>query len=302
MRLGVVVQSEGRTLADVVAQVRAAAGAGFASAYLTQRTSWDGIGLAGAAAREVPGVEVGVAVTQTFPRHPLALAGQALTAQAVGEGRFVLGVGPGHSGEIEGRFGLPFERPARHVREYLTVLMPLLRGEAVDFHGETLTAVGRAEVPGVTPPPVLVSALGPAMLRVAGELADGTVTVWSGAELMGEYVVPSLTRAAAAAGRPDPRVLAITLVSVTADPDRVKARIAEELGAAGNLPSYRAVLDRQGLTGPQDTVVAGDEAAVERALRSFADAGTTELVVSPAGDEAEQARTLEFLASLGGRV
>ncbi|SEG65445.1 F420-dependent oxidoreductase, MSMEG_4879 family [Thermomonospora echinospora] len=298
MRLGVHIVDAGSGLEEIVGRVRAAADAGFAGAYFGQLTSWDAVGLAALAGREVPGIEVGTAVTQTWPRHPLALAGQALTAQAATGGRFTLGVGPSHPQIVEGLFGLPYERPARHVREYLTALMPLLRGEPVDFHGETLTAAGRVEVPVPRPPSVLLSALGPVMLRIAGELADGTVTVWTGPESIADHVVPAITRAAAQAGRPDPRIVATVVVSVTADPEGVLQQTVEQLGMAADLPAYRATLDRQGLTGVHETVVAGDEGTVERALRAYADAGATELIVSAHGDERDRARTLEFLASL----
>jgi F420-dependent oxidoreductase-like protein len=302
MRLGVHIVDAGSGLEEIVGRVRAAADAGVHSAYFGQLASWDAVGLAALAGREVPGIEVGTAVTQTYPRHPLALAGQALTAQAATGGRFTLGIGPSHPHIIEGWFGHSYERPARHVREYLTALTPLLRGEQVDFHGETLTAVGRVEVPVPRPPSVLLSALGPVMLRIAGELADGTVTVWTGPQSLADHIVPAVTRAAARAGRPDPRVVATVIVSVTADPEGVRRQTAEALGMASDLPAYRATLDRQGMTGVHETVVAGDEDAVERALRAYADAGATELIVSTAGDERDRARTLRLLASLGDRV
>ena len=298
MRLGVLVSGDGTDVEGQIGQVRTAAGLGFDSAYFSQLTSWDAIQLAALSAREVPGIDVGTSVTQTYPRHPLVLAGQALTAQAVSRNRFTLGIGPSHPSIIEDQFGQSYDQPARHVREHLAALGPLLRGERVDYHGETLTAVGQVDVPGTTPPPVLLAALGPVMLRIAGELTDGTVTVWTGPRTIGEYIAPTLTRAANAAGRPDPRVVAIALVSVTADPDRTRQRAVEGLGAAGQLPSYRRILDRQNLSGVDETVVAGDENTVARAVRAYADAGTTDLVVGAFGDERERTRTLEVVAGL----
>jgi F420-dependent oxidoreductase-like protein len=298
MRLGVLVGGADLGLEAAVGQVRAAADAGLDSAWFTQQLSWDAIVLAALSAREVPGIDVGTSVTQTYPRHPLALAGQALTAQAASRNRFTLGIGPSHRTIIEQQFGYSYDRPARHVREYLSALRPLLRGEDAGYHGQTLTAVGHMSTPGAQEPSVLLAALGPVMLRIAGELADGTVTVWTGPRAIAEYIAPAVTRAAADAGRPAPRVVASIIMSVTADPDRARQRVAAAMGHAGQLPSYRALLDRQGQEGVHETVVAGDEAAVERAVRAYADAGATELVASLAGDEDDRARTRAFLATL----
>jgi F420-dependent oxidoreductase-like protein len=179
MRLGVLAGGAGLGLAELTGQVRAAADAGLDSAWFTQQLSWDAITLAALSAREVPGIDVGTAVTQTYPRHPLALAGQALTAQAASGNRFTLGIGPSHRPVIEGQFGYSYDRPAAHVREYLSALAPLLRGEPADHRGPALTAVGQLTAPGARPPSVLLAALGPVMLRIAGELADGVVTVWT---------------------------------------------------------------------------------------------------------------------------
>ncbi|MCO5993745.1 TIGR03564 family F420-dependent LLM class oxidoreductase [Actinoallomurus rhizosphaericola] len=303
MRLGVMfgVAVENAALPKLIEEVRAAAEAGLDSAYFSQLFSWDAVTLAALVAREVPGIDVGTAVTPTHPRHPLALAGQALTAQAASGNRFILGVGPSHPEIIEKAFGHSYDRPARHVREYLTALMPLLRGEEVDHHGEVITAVGRTRVPGAVAPPVLLAALGPVMLRIAGELADGVVTVWTGPRGIGEHIAPAVGRAAAQAERPDPRVVAGVMVSVTHDPDRVRQGVAAAVGAAGRLPSYRAALDRQGMSGVHETVVAGDEDTVERAIRAYADAGATEFVASPVGDEQERARTVAFLSAVRSR-
>jgi F420-dependent oxidoreductase-like protein len=301
MRLGVLVGGAGLGLDEVVGQVRAAADAGLDSAWFTQQFSWDAIVLAALSAREVPGIDVGTAVTQTYPRHPLALAGQALTAQAASRNRFTLGVGPSHRPVIEGQFGYSYDRPAAHVREYLSALGPLLRGEQADYHGPSLTAAGQISAPGARAPSVLLAALGPLMLRIAGELADGTLTVWTGPQAVADYVAPAITRAAARAGRPAPRIVASIIVSVTADPDGVRDRVAAALGAAGQLPSYRAMLDRQGRAGVHETVVAGDERTVEQAVRAYAEAGATELVASLSGGEQDRARTREFLAALRRR-
>jgi Luciferase-like monooxygenase/SnoaL-like domain len=201
-------------------------------------------------------------------------------------------------GGVEGMFGLPRDRPALRMREYLAVLRPLLRGEPVDHHGETLTVRGQVGVPGATPPQVLLAALGPEMLKVAGEHADGTATWMTGPRTLADHIVPKLMRAAQEAGRRAPRVVAGLLVCVTDDPDGAREQIASQFAPAGGVPEYRAVLDREGAAGPQDVAAIGNEAAVMRQLRRLADAGVTELVAAPFGTADEQARTQSLLADI----
>jgi F420-dependent oxidoreductase-like protein len=296
MRIGLNVNEMGVPLDGVVAGVRAAAEAGMSGAWLGQRPGWDALTTLALAGREVPDIPLGTAIVPSYPRHPLVLAAQALTTQAATGNRLTLGVGTSHRHIVEGQFGLSFERPARHLREYLTALQPLLRGESVAYRGETLAATGQVLAPGAEPPSVLVGALGPAMLKVAGELTDGTVTVWAGPRALADHVVPAITKAAA--GRPDPRVVALTIVSVTGDPDARRAEIAQQLGQAGSQPSYRAILDREGAAGPVDTAVLGDERTVTAGLRRLADAGATELIAYPLGPAEDQSRTLRLLADL----
>jgi F420-dependent oxidoreductase-like protein len=283
-------------LAELVDQVKTAAEAGFGTAWSAQALGWDALTALAVAGGRVPGIGLGTAVVPVPQRHPLLLASQALSVQAATGNRLTLGIGAGIAMMVQQLFGLPGDRPARRMREYLSVLIPLLRGETVDHHGETLTAVGSAGVPGAEPPPVLVAALGPAMLRLAGELADGTVTWMTGPRTLADHIVPSITRAAEDAGRPAPRVVAGLVVCVTHDQAGVRGRIAEHFALAGQVPEYRAVLDREGAAGPQDVVIVGDEDAVAKDLDRLADAGVTEFVASPFGDAAEQARTLAVLS------
>jgi F420-dependent oxidoreductase-like protein len=234
----------------------------------------------------VPGIGLGTAVVPTPQRHPLVLASQALSVQAATGNRLTLGVGAGVGAMVSGMFGLPADRPAARMREYLSVLRPLLRGETVDHHGDTLTAVGSVAVPGAEPPPVLLAALGPAMVRVAAELADGAVTWMAGPR--------SLTRAAERV----PRLVAGLPACVTGDPVGVRARIDDAFGLAARVPEYRAALDREGATGPSDVAVVGDEDAVASHVTRLADAGVTEFVAAPFGTPGEQRRTTAFLAEL----
>ncbi|WP_019630941.1 TIGR03564 family F420-dependent LLM class oxidoreductase [Actinomadura atramentaria] len=296
MRIGVFLLAGGAPLDTIADQARHAAGLGYASAFFGQLTGWDAIAVAAEAARRAPGLEVGTAVVHTYAQHPVGLAGRALTASALTGGRFTLGVGPSHPGFVQDLYGASYERPARHVREYLTVLRPLLAGEEVEYQGATLSTKAQVSAPGAAVPPIILSALGPVMLKIAGELADGVVTTWTGAAALADHIVPSAARAAEAAGRPAPRVLAGISVALTDDPDGVRAELGAQLGFAGNLPAYRAILDRQGLDGVHETLLAGDEKTLERDLARFADAGVTDLLVSAHGDDELRERTLAFVA------
>ncbi|MDA3627873.1 TIGR03564 family F420-dependent LLM class oxidoreductase [Saccharopolyspora sp. WRP15-2] len=296
MRIGLCIDERGRTHGELLADVRAAAAAGFGAFWLGQHDSWDALTALTALGAEVPGIRLGTAIVPTYPRHPLALAGQALTAQAVIGNRLDLGIGPSHRTIIEDQFGYDFDKPTRHVREYLSALGPLLRGEAVDHRGAVLRATGRVDVPGARPPGLLLSALGPVMLRIAGELADGTITVWAGPRALDEHIVPTISAVAQ-----QPRVVAMVSVCVTSEVDAAREQFAEQLAVAGELPAYRAVLDRQGLNGPEDVAVIGDDLAVERELRRFVEAGATELVAAPFGTADDQRRTRSVLAALNAR-
>lgn len=165
MRLGIRIDTDGAGPDTILERVAVLAAAGLDSAYFSQLISWDAIDLAAICAWTVPGIDVGTAVTQTYPRHPLGLASQTPTAQAVSGNRFTLGLGPSHPPIIEGQFGYSYDRPARHVREYLSALGPILRGADTDYHGETLTAVGKVALPGARAPSVLLATLGPVMRR-----------------------------------------------------------------------------------------------------------------------------------------
>ncbi|PSR61250.1 LLM class F420-dependent oxidoreductase [Nocardia sp. MDA0666] len=198
----------------------------------------------------------------------------------------------------EAEHGLSYERPVRHVREYLSALTPLLRGETTDYRGETLRAAGTIEVAGATPPSVVVSALGPAMLKIAGELADGSVTTWTTPDIIAEHIGPRLAAAAAAAGRPTPRTVVVVSAAVTHDPDELRQELAQALAPASRLPSYRALLDRQHLTGVHETALLGSEDVVAEGISAYARAGATDLIVSVRGDAAAQQRTRELVSAV----
>ncbi|HEY8524993.1 MAG TPA: TIGR03564 family F420-dependent LLM class oxidoreductase [Acidimicrobiales bacterium] len=283
-------------LADVVDEVRRAAQLGLAGAWWNEVFSWDALTALAVAGARVPGIPLGTAVVTTPRRHPVTLASQALTAQAATGNRLTLGIGPSHRSIVESALGLAWDRPARRVRAYLEVLLPLLRGAPVEARNDFHRVAAQVAVPGAEPPPVLLAAHGPNMLRIAGELADGALATWTSPRVVADHIVPHLT--AAAAGRPAPRVVVSLPVSVTDDPDGARDRVARQFGVANELPSYRFVLDLAGAAGVHETVIVGDEAAVAAELRRHAEAGTTELIAAPFGPPEAVARTLRLLAEL----
>ncbi len=295
MQIGIWIDDE-KPLPAVLDAVVDAERRGFARAWFGQRLGWDPLTVIAAVGDRAPRIGLGTAVVVTWSRHPLTLAAEALTVQAAVQGRLTLGIGPSHQPIVEGRFGHRWHRPGQHVAEQLDVLRPALRGEAVEVHGETVTAAGTLSTPGSLAPPLLLAAHGPRLLRLAGEKADGVITTWTDARGLAENVVPAVR--AAAAGRPDPQIVVGVIATLTDDPDAARAHVARTFGMAGELPSYRRSLDQAGFTGPEDTIIAGNEAELEKAVRRFADAGATELQLCPAGPPVEQARTIELFGEL----
>jgi F420-dependent oxidoreductase-like protein len=253
------------------------------------------LALGGARTRRV---ELGTFVVPTFTRHPVVMAQQALSAQAATGGRFVLGIGLSHRVAMEGQLGFDFSRPIRHMREYLTCLAALLDGQTVDFAGEEFRVHGFALTPppGIRPPPILVAALGPQMLRLAGRLSAGTA-IWVGGPRYVAQAAEAIRAAAHEAGRPAPRVLASVPVCVTDHAKGVREAAAQFFVRYGQLPSYRAILDREGAGGPEDVALIGNEATVQAGIAAFADAGATDFsaaIFAPPGENA--GRTLALLA------
>lgn len=302
MRIGVMIGGDGRRLSldDVIGIARQVEAAGLDDVWMANIFSFDAISTLMLVGRATTRVGLGTAVTPTYPRHPTAIAQQALTTAAATGNRFTLGIGLSHQLVIENMLGLSYRQPARHMREYLSVLMPLARGETANYHGEEYRVSNVAlDVPGATRLPVVVAALGPVMLKIAGELADGTNTWMVGPKTMASHIVPRLRSAATAAGRPEPHVVGGFPIILTNRPDEARAKIGQSLTIYGQLPSYRAMLDREGVAGPADVAIAGDENALRGALKRLEDVGVTHFNAAIAAvEDGAFERTLEFLSSL----
>ncbi len=287
------------TIDQIIDEARAAAADGLHTYWVSQIFGHDALTALAVVGREVPGIELGTAVVPTYPRHPMMLAQQALTVQAASGGRLALGIGLSHQVVVESLWGLSFAKPVRHLREYLSVLVPLLEGKPVGFQGEDYRVQGGINVPGGSRPSVLVAALGTQMLRVTGALADGTSTWCVGPKTLRDHTIPTLAQAAADAGRPAPRVVVAMPVCVTDDVDAARVRASEVFAIYNSLPSYRAMMDREGVDGPKDLAIVGSEAEVMGQIRELEAIGTTDFNagVFP-GNPDEAARTRAVLRSL----
>jgi 5,10-methylenetetrahydromethanopterin reductase len=298
MRFGAGIDTS-KPVAEVIAEVQRLADGGFATASISQIFSYDALTLAAVVGSQVPDIELMTAVVPTYPRHPIMLAAQALTVQAATGGRLALGIGLSHQIVIEMMFGYSFERPARHMREYLSALVPLLRREQVSVEGETLKASTFAPLEvDATAPEVLVAALGPTMLRLAGTMADGTVTWMTGPATLESHIIPSIRTAADEAGRPAPRIAAGLPVCVTDDVEAARQRAAKIFAIYGTLPSYQAMLEREGASGPADVAIVGDEDAVRDQIQHLDAIGVTDFAASIYGSAGERERTMALVRSL----
>jgi F420-dependent oxidoreductase-like protein len=304
MRIGIGIgdiAGEPADIAGLVAQAKRAEAAGFASGWFANIFGLDAITAAALCARETATIELGTAVVPTYPRHPVAMAQQALSAQAAAGGRFTLGIGLSHQIVIEGMLGMSFARPYSHMREYLAVLAPLLRTESVSHSGSEYRVAAALNVPGARACPLLVAALAPRMLALTGAQADGTITWMTGPKTLREHTVPRIREAAARAGRPAPRVVVGLPIAVTREATAARQAAATQFQMYGTLPSYRAMLDREGVEGPADVAIVGDEDDVGERLRRLDELGATDLLAIPfrvPGDGAAVERTRALLSSL----
>jgi len=302
MRIGIMsgaVEGPDRSLEGLLALAKRVEDLGFATLWLAQVFGLDAITALSIAGRETRRIELGTAVVPTYPRHPLAIAQQALTAQVASGGRFTLGIGLSHQIVIENMLGLSYARPARHMREYLAVLTPLLRGEKAEFEGEQYRVSAALGFPDAAEVPVLVAALGKVMLGLAGSLCQGTITWMTGEKSLESHVIPSITAAASEAGRPKPRIVAGLPIVLTDDPDGAREKVGQILQTYGFLPSYRTMLDREGAAGPADVAIVGDEKEISTRVDRLREIGATDLMAAVIPlEEGAMDRTLECLAGL----
>ena len=297
----------------MIRDIEWAEAAGMDTAWIPQIPSdFDALLTVSLLATKTTKIELGTAVVPLQAQHPIALARQALSAHAIAGGRLALGVGPSHHWIVSDMLGLPYEKPAAYTRDYLEVLQAAFRGPGpVDVENDTFTVHNPLELGPVAPLPVLVAALGPVMLRIAGERADGTVLWMADERAIGGHIAPRITKAADNAGRPAPRIIAGIPVTLCAPSqvDAARERANRILGEAEFSPNYQRLLDQGEAKDVGDICAAGDEEAILARFRSFADAGVTDLSVRllPIGDNrdeliASKRRTREVIAELAAQV
>jgi 5,10-methylenetetrahydromethanopterin reductase len=257
---------------------------GFTRVWMTQMPyDVDLLTVLAAALREVPDINVGSGVVPIQNQHPMLLAQRALTLNFIANGRFTLGIGVTHRMVTEGMWGISWDKPVRYMREYLDGLLPLLAREPADAAGEIVTTRGALQIPDAPTPEVYIAALGPQMLRLTGRRTAGTVTWMTGPKTLKEHIGPTLRTAAAEAGRPEGavRVAAALPVGVTDDTEILRKVAAQQFAMYGQLPSYQAMLEREGYSGPEDAALIGNEDDVSRRLDELRDAGVDEFAVDP---------------------
>lgn len=285
-------------LADAADLVRGAEADGIASVWLSQGFGHDTLTVIGAIARETGRVRLGTAVVPVYPRHPLALAQQALTANELAGGRLVLGVGSSHPQVVGPCWGMSYDRPARYMREYLQALAGGLT-QRVRFTGEVITARGDLTIAGDPPAPsVMVSALGPAMLAAAGTYASGTITWLVGPRTIRELTAPAIAAAAEAAGRPAPEIVVTAPICVTGDSARARVEIDRVLSWYDDKPAYVSALRREGLERAHELAIIGDADHVRAEIARFAEAGATTFAAQFYGDADERAAGRELIGAL----
>jgi 5,10-methylenetetrahydromethanopterin reductase len=305
----------GTRLDELLALVRGAAELGYSTVWLSQspgggprgRSSrgtrhqvfgYDPLTAFAVASQHVATIEFGTNIIAIYPRHPMVLAEQVLTLVAAHAAPVVLGLGVSHRHAVEDQWGYRYDRAALRMREYLQVLDALLSTGAVWFDGQTVTARGSLLIDGVAPVSTLVAALGPQMLRVAGEKADGAITWMTGVRTLAGHIRPRLDQAAAASGRGTPRLVAMMPVCITACPEAARALARHKYLVYRTLPNYRAVLAREGAEDCADIAVVGDEEAVAGQLKRLADAGVDDLCAMLFGTPAEMEFTRSLLPAL----
>ncbi len=302
MRIGL---SGGAATVDrMIEQAKEAEADGFTSLWYASGVGGDPLVAMALAGRETTSLELGTSVLQTYTCHPVLIVNRAASVSAaMGRPGFTLGIGPSHQPVIEDIYGMSYAYPGRHTEEYVRILTAGLNGETVNFVGEDFRVRGGQRVTTPAAPiPLLVAALGPRLLRIAGELADGTILWMGNARAVEVHVSPRIRKAAAGVGRPEPRIVAGLPVAVHSDADKARHAASELFAGYGILPNYRRVLDIGHVDGPADAAIVGDEESVTAQIQELFDAGATDVwaAIFPVGDDrrASRQRTRALLKEL----
>ncbi|HVA70486.1 MAG TPA: TIGR03564 family F420-dependent LLM class oxidoreductase [Acidimicrobiales bacterium] len=301
MRIAIGLDTDG-PLEKTIERARGLRERGFTRLWSSQIFGPDTLTVLALVGRELRDLDLGTAVVPIQPRHPSMLAAQARTVQEAIGGHLSLGVGLSHQAIVEGLWGLSFERPGSYMHEYLNALAPLLRGEKVNVQGERVKAVTMGPIgpKDAAAPSLLVAALGPKMLELAGALTDGTLLWMTGRQTIASHIAPTIRAAAAKAGRKEPRVVCSLPMAVTSDLEGARDRLNTEYAIYATLPSYAAMLKREGATAPADVSLIGSKELVLEQLNELAEAGVTEFSGAPSGTSEEREGAIDALLSYQG--
>lgn len=300
MKIGVMVggQAFDGTLDGLVGWGRDLEARGFDTLWIPHVFGLDAITVAAVVGRETRRIELGTSVVPTQPRHPTAMAQQAVTAALASNGRFTLGIGLSHPPVIERMLGLSYARRVAHMREYVEVLLPMLDGKPARFEGTEFKVDFPTRFPASPRVPLMLAALGDRMLELAGSRTDGTLLWMVGPRTIESHIAPKIRQAAAAAGRPSPRIVAGVHVTLVSDTGAARAKLEQMLGMYRMMPSYKAMLDRENAHSIADVALVGDEGVLDAGLRRLRDLGVTDFEASIlAVDDGAERRTLDYLES-----
>lgn len=301
MRIGLT--GRGTTADQLVEHAQWAEEQGFSSLWYASVTAGDPLVAIALAGRATSRIELGTAVLQTYPCHPVLQANRAASViDAMGRPGLTLGIGPSHEKWVTMLYGMSFDHPGRSTEEYLRILIDLLQGQGVEVTGEDWSSHAPTGVTPAHPVPVLVSAMGPRLVQLAGAVADGTITYLAAPKLLETRIVPQITEAAAAAGRPAPRIVAGLPVAVHDDTAEAREAGTRYSAMFGELPIYKRVMSEGGYEGFGDIAIVGDERTVAAQIRAIVEAGATDVWagIFPVGDDATASlrRTTDLLATL----
>jgi len=302
------------TVQEVIGRIKLAEEAGVDVAWMTKGSAhFDPLAVFAAAATQTSRIRFGTSIVPTFPIHPMALAQSAVVVDQLAPGRLRLGVGPSHKPAMEGAWGIPFERPLEHLREYLTILKTLLSEGRVSFEGKRLTAKG--QLPAPTQVTVMASALRTNGFRVCGELADGAISWMCPLPYLRDGAIPALREGAEKAGRTPPPLVAHIPVAVSEDAEAVREAARRQIGFYPRVPFYSQMLQDAGYPEAKDgelsdrmidaLVVHGSSSEVQARLREATNHGAAEVLampLSPANDPGAVERTVRALGELAGSL
>jgi F420-dependent oxidoreductase-like protein len=281
---------------------------GFFGMWLGSSFGFDSFIASALAGEATNRVQLGIAVVPTWPRHPVVMAQQAATASAACGGRFRLGIGPSHE-PVMGMYGIEFDRPVGHIREYLAVLQALLHEGRVKYKGDRYRVLGFLDIADAPPPPVMLGVLQAQMARVAGRYADGALCWLTPAPYLEEVIAPNLAQGAARAERAAPPLIAEMPCALTDDVDAALAMATRDLAVYPQMPFYRAIFESAGIEVSPEwnremveaAVLYGDAEELARKIRGLFDVGADEVVLSPFGvgdDPSSQAACIKVLSEL----